>query len=469
MPIALLALAIGAFGIGTTEFVMMGVLPEVAADLGISIPAAGHMITAYALGVVVGAPLLTAVAVRLPRKTMLIAMMAVFALGNGLFALAPNHEIGMALRFLVGLPHGAFFGAGAVVAANLVGAHRRAKAVSMMFLGLTLANVIGVPGGTLLAQQVGWRATFAAVALIGLVALVSIVKLVPRQPQSAGGTLRGELRAFRRGQVWFALAIVTFGFGGGFASLSYVTPMLTDVAGFEASSVTLLLSLAGVGMTVGNVLGGRLADRFPTAGLYGGLSALALVLSLFTVTAHSQVGAALTIFGVGMTSFMIGPMMQARIMEKAGGARSMVSAAVQSAFNIANSIGAYLGGLAIAGGFGLVSPNVVGAGLAVVGLSLAVTSGMADRRAKAKAASAAADTTTDTADTGDTGDTADTTSAPAAPARTTDSPDTVRTGGPSPDTAPGTVTGAPEPVTDPESLPRLDTEPERSRPEPVAA
>ncbi|WP_233345961.1 MFS transporter, partial [Saccharomonospora iraqiensis] len=399
MPIALLALAIGAFGIGTTEFVMMGVLPEVAADLGISIPSAGHMITAYALGVVVGAPLLTAVAVRLPRKTMLIAMMAVFTLGNALFALAPNHETGVVFRFLAGLPHGAFFGAGAVVAANLVGARRRAKAVSMMFLGLTLANVVGVPGGTFLAQQVGWRATFGAVALIGLVALASIVKLVPRQPQSADSSLRGELRSFRRPQVWFALAIVTFGLGGGFASLSYVTPMLTDVAGFEASSVTLLLSLAGVGMTVGNVLGGRLADRFPTAGLYGGLAALALVLSLFTVTAHSQVGAALTLFGIGMTSFMIGPMMQARIMEKAGGAQSMVSAAVQSAFNIANSIGAYLGGLAIAGGFGLVSPNLVGAGLAVVGLSLAVTSGVADRRAKAKAASAAADTTADTADT----------------------------------------------------------------------
>jgi len=379
VPVALLALAIGAFGIGTTEFVMMGVLPQAAADFGVDIPTAGYLISAYALGVVVGAPLLTAVAVRLPRKTMLLAMMGLFTLGNALFALSPNQEFGVAFRFLAGLPHGAFFGAGAVVASSLVGPGQRAKAVSMMFLGLTLANVIGVPLGTLLGQQVGWRATFGVVAVIGLVAAAAIAKLVPHQGRPALVRLRTELGAFRRPQVLLALAIVMFGFGGVFACLSYITPMLTDVAGYSPSSVTLLLSLAGVGMTIGNLLGGWVADRALMPGLYAALLALACVLGIFTITAQGKVGAAITIFFVGVAGFMIGPMMQARIMEKAGGTPSLVSAAVQSAFNIANSIGAYLGGLVIAGGLGLVAPNWVGALLAVFGLSLAIVSGTLDR------------------------------------------------------------------------------------------
>ncbi|RSN49892.1 MFS transporter [Amycolatopsis sp. WAC 04197] len=380
MPVALLALAIGAFGIGTTEFVMMGVLPEAAADFGVSIPSAGYLISGYALGVVVGAPLLTAAAVRLPRKTMLLAMMGLFTLGNTLFALSPNQEFGVAFRFLAGLPHGAFFGAGAVVASSLAKPGERAKAVSMMFLGLTLANVVGVPLGTLLGQKVGWRATFGVVAVIGLIAMAAIAKLVPHQGKPAEPSLRGELGAFRRPQVWLALAIVTFGLGGVFACLSYIAPMLTDVTGYSPSNVTLLLSLAGVGMTIGNILGGRLADKALMPSLYVSLLGLATVLAIFTFTANGKVGAAVTIFFVGLAGFMIGPMMQARIMEKAGGTPSLVSAAVQSAFNIANSIGAYLGGLVIAGGFGLVAPNWVGASLAVLGLSLAVVSGGMDRR-----------------------------------------------------------------------------------------
>ncbi|WP_340684667.1 MFS transporter [Amycolatopsis coloradensis] len=380
MPVALLALAIGAFGIGTTEFVMMGVLPEAAADFGVSIPSAGYLISGYALGVVVGAPLLTAAAVRLPRKTMLLAMMGLFTLGNALFALSPNQEFGVAFRFLAGLPHGAFFGAGAVVASSLAKPGERAKAVSMMFMGLTLANVVGVPLGTLLGQKVGWRATFGVVAVIGLLAMAAIAKLVPHQGKPVEPSLRGELGAFRRPQVWLALAIVTFGLGGVFACLSYIAPMLTDVTGYSPSDVTLLLSLAGVGMTIGNYLGGRLADKALMPSLYVSLIGLASVLAIFTFTANGKVGAAVTIFFVGLAGFMIGPMMQARIMEKAGGTPSLVSAAVQSAFNIANSIGAYLGGLVIAGGLGLVAPNWVGASLAVLGLSLAVVSGGMDRR-----------------------------------------------------------------------------------------
>ncbi|WP_020662671.1 MFS transporter [Amycolatopsis benzoatilytica] len=380
MPIALLALAVGAFGIGTTEFVMMGVLPQTAADFHISISSAGNFISAYALGVVIGAPLITALAVKLPRKTMLLAMMGLFTIGNVLFALSPNQEFGILFRFLAGLPHGAFFGAGAVVASSLAQQGQRAKAVSMMFMGLTLANVIGVPLGTLLGQQVGWRATFGAVALIGLVAMAAIAKLVPHQGRPADPSLRGELGAFRRPQVWLALAIVMFGLGGVFACMSYIAPMLTDVAGYSPANVTVLLSLAGVGMTIGNYVGGRLADKALMPSLYVALLALATVLAVFTVTAQGKVGAAITIFFVGVAGFMIGPMMQARIMEKAGGTPSLVSAAVQSAFNIANSIGAYLGGLVIAGGLGLLAPNWVGSLLAVLGVSIAAVSGLLDRR-----------------------------------------------------------------------------------------
>ena len=380
MPVALLALAVGAFGIGTTEFVMMGVLPLTAADFHIDIPSAGYFISAYALGVVIGAPLLTAVAVRLPRKTMLLAMMGLFTVGNALFALSPNQDFGIAFRFLAGLPHGAFFGAGAVVASSLAQPGQRAKAVSMMFMGLTLANVIGVPLGTLLGQQVGWRATFGVVAVIGLLAIAAIAKLVPHQGRPADPSIRGELGAFRRPQVWLALAIVMFGLGGVFACMSYIAPMLTDVAGYSPANVTVLLSLAGVGMTIGNYLGGRLADKALMPSLYVALLALATVLAIFTVTAQGKVGAAVTIFFVGVAGFMIGPMMQARIMEKAGGTPSLVSAAVQSAFNIANSIGAYLGGLVIAGGLGLLAPNWVGALLAVLGVSIAAVSGLLDRR-----------------------------------------------------------------------------------------
>ncbi|WP_037356446.1 MFS transporter [Amycolatopsis orientalis] len=380
MPVALLALAVGAFGIGTTEFVMMGVLPLTAADFHIDIPSAGYFISAYALGVVIGAPLLTALAVRLPRKTMLLAMMGLFTVGNGLFALSPNQDFGIAFRFLAGLPHGAFFGAGAVVASSLAQPGQRAKAVSMMFMGLTLANVIGVPLGTLLGQQVGWRATFGVVAVIGLLAIAAIAKLVPHQGRPADPSIRGELGAFRRPQVWLALAIVMFGLGGVFACMSYIAPMLTDVAGYSPANVTVLLSLAGVGMTIGNYLGGRLADKALMPSLYVALLALATVLSIFTVTAQGKVGAAVTIFFVGVAGFMIGPMMQARTMEKAGGTPSLVSAAVQSAFNIANSIGAYLGGLVIAGGLGLLAPNWVGALLAVLGVSIAAVSGLLDRR-----------------------------------------------------------------------------------------
>lgn len=384
MPFALLALAVGAFGIGTAEFVMMGVLPQAAAELGVSIPTAGHLITGYALGVVVGAPALTILGARLPRKTMLVMTMGLFTAGNALFALAPSAGVGVALRFLAGLPHGAFFGAAAVAAAGLAGTGSRAKAVSMMFMGLTLANVVGVPLGTLLGQQFGWRATFAVVAAIGVVAVAAIVRLVPDQgrPEPGQSAVLDQLAAFRSPQVWLALAIVTFGLGGTFACLSYLTPILTDVSGYSPTAVTLLLALAGLGMTVGNYLGGWIADKALMPGVYAALIGIAVVLGLFTLTSGNKVAAAVSVFAIGAVGFMVAPIMQALVMDKAGGQASLVSAALQSAFNVANSIGAYAGGLVIAHGLGLLSPNLVGVLLSVVGLALAlVTSGL-DRKSR---------------------------------------------------------------------------------------
>lgn len=380
MPIALLALTIGAFGIGTTEFVMMGLLPNIADTFDISIPAAGHLISIYALGVVIGAPLLTVLSVRLSRKRMLLAMMNLFTVANLASAFAPSDESLLVFRFLAGLPHGAFFGSGAVVAVSLAPVGKRTSATSVMFAGLTTANIVGVPLGTLLGQQVSWRLTFALVAFIGLSTIVALAKLIPADSGHGGSSLRAELGSFRRPQVWLTLGIVTCGMGGLFACFSYITPMMTDVAGYSPGTVTLLLALFGVGMTIGNFLGGRLADRAQMPTLYAALLGVAAMLGLFVATAHGKVLAAVTIFLIGVTGFAIGPIVQTRVMEKAAGAPTLAAAAIQSAFNIANSIGAYLGGLVIAAGFGLAAPNWVGAMLALLGLAVAAISGYVDRK-----------------------------------------------------------------------------------------
>lgn len=380
MPIALLALAIAAFGIGTTEFVMMGLLPEVASDLGATIPQAGGYVSLYALGVVVGAPVLTMLGMRSRRKAILLNMLVLFTAGNLFSALAPTHELLLAARFIAGLPHGVFFGIGAVVAANLVTQDKRAQAISMMFIGLTVANIVGVPAGTLLGQQLGWRWAFALVALIGVVALGAVAALVPNQPKPENVSVRGELRAFRRPQVWLAFAVVVFGFAATFSFYSYIKPVLTDVTGYTPGAVTVLLALFGVGMTVGTAVGGRLADRAPMRTLYVFLTALAGSLGLFVLTAHNAVLAAITVFLIGATGFAAIPSIQARILDRAKEAPALGSASIQSTFNIANSLGAYLGGMVIAAGFGLTAPSWVGALLALSGLGFAVLSGWLDRR-----------------------------------------------------------------------------------------
>ncbi|MFD6418027.1 MFS transporter [Streptomyces sp. NPDC060194] len=385
MPVALLALAIGAFGIGTTEFVMMGLLPDVADDLHISLPAAGHLVSAYALGVVIGAPLLAAATARMPRRTVLIGLMALFVVGNALSALAPDEHWLLAARVLSGLPHGAFFGVGAVVATQLVAPERKARSVSLMFLGLTVANVVGVPLATLMGQQAGWRATFLAVSVIGVAAMAALALLVPadgpERRQEAG--LRRELAALGTLPVWLAFATTVAGFGALFAAYSYVTPMLTDAAGFAEASVTLLLALFGVGATAGNLLGGRLADRSLRGTLFGGLIALAVVLALFPLLMRAEVTAAVGVTLLGMSAFVTGSPLQLMVMEKASSAPSLASSANQAAFNLANAGGAWLGGLTLAAGLGTTSPALAGSALALLGIAVALVAYAVDHRRSA--------------------------------------------------------------------------------------
>ncbi|GKQ33640.1 MFS transporter [Streptomyces sp. A012304] len=381
MPLALLALAVGAFGIGTTEFVMMGLLPDVADDLHISVPTAGHLVSAYALGVVIGAPLLAAVTARMSRRTVLISLMGLFMAGNALSALAPDNGWLLAARFLSGLPHGAFFGVGAVVATTLVAPERKARSVSLMFLGLTVANVAGVPVATLMGQHLGWRATFLGVSAIGVAAIAALALLVPHDhaPAPVNG-LRGELAALRSLPVWLALGTTVAGFGALFSAYSYITPMLTDAAGYAGSSVTLLLALFGVGATIGNLLGGRLADHAMRPTLFGGLVSLVAVLALFPLLMAAPWSAALAVTLLGVAAFVTGSPLQLMVMEKASSAPSLASSANQAAFNLANAGGAWIGGLALAAGLGVTSPALAGAALAALGLAVAAAASLVDRR-----------------------------------------------------------------------------------------
>ncbi|MBO1416114.1 MFS transporter [Streptomyces sp. FH025] len=380
MPIALVALAVTAFAIGTTEFAAMGLLPQVAESLHVSIPQAGWLISAYALGVVIGAPLLTALAAGRPRKAVLVALAALFATGNLLCALAPDFWTLAAARLVTGLPHGAFFGAGAVAAAELVAPNRRARAVAVMFSGLTVANIVGVPAATLLGQHLGWRATMLVVVLIAAAGTLAIARLVPALPSPRQSGLRHELRAFRERQLWLALATVVFGCGGFFACYSYIAPLLTDVSGYSAGSVTLVLALFGVGMTIGNVVGGFAADRALRPTVCAAFVLLSATLALFAVTAQARWSAAVTVVLVGLFGFAIVPAVQTLVLRKARSAPTLASATVQGAFNLANAQGAYFGGLALDAGLGWTSPTLVGAGLAASGAVVAVLAWAADRR-----------------------------------------------------------------------------------------
>ncbi|MFE7707208.1 MFS transporter [Streptomyces sp. NPDC057486] len=380
MPLALLALAVGAFGIGTTEFVIMGLLPEVAADFQVSIPTAGFLVTGYALGVVLGAPLMTVLGTRVTRKRMLMLLMGLFVVGNMVSAVAPVFGVMLAGRVIASLAHGAFFGIGSVVAADLVAPQKRAGAIAMMFTGLTVANVVGVPLGTYIGQSVGWRTTFFVVAALGVVGLLGVARLVPEQPKAEGVRLRHELAAFGNVQVLLAMAMTVLGFGGVFAAITYITPMMTEIAGYSASSVTWLLVLFGLGMVGGNLLGGKFADRHLMPMLYVSLGALSLILALFTLTAHNKIAAAVTIVLIGGLGFATVPPLQKRVLDQAAGAPTLASAVNIGAFNLGNALSAWLGGLVIAAGLGYTAPNWVGAALAASALVLAVLSSALERR-----------------------------------------------------------------------------------------
>jgi DHA1 family inner membrane transport protein len=381
---ALLALAVGGFAIGTGEFVMMGLLPQVASDLSVSIPKAGELISAYALGVVVGAPLLTAASVRYRRKTVLIVLMSWFAAGNLLSALAPSFGLVLLARFATGLPHGAFFGAGAVVAGSLVDRSRSNSAMAVMFAGLTVANIVGVPLTTVLGQHAGWRLVYALVGVIAVLAVLAVALAVPASAAPVQqASLRGELRAFAKPEVWLVLGVAMLGGGGLFATFSYIAPMMTNVAGYADSSMTWLLVLFGLGMTIGNLAGARLSDRFPARTLLFSLVAEIAVAVSFLVADHNRFTAAAAIFLFPLTALAGLPTLQGRIIALAGGAPNLAAASIQAAFNIANSLGAYLGGLVIAAGFGYGSPNAVAAVLVAAGLGLAVVAVRVERRSAA--------------------------------------------------------------------------------------
>ncbi|SHN23629.1 MFS transporter [Actinacidiphila paucisporea] len=390
MPLAILALAVSAFGIGTTELMMMGLLPDVADDLGTSVPTAGYLVSAYAIGVVVGAPLLTGLGARIPRKRMLLLLMALFTVGNAASAVAPGYGTLLAGRFLAGLPHGAFFGVGAVVASRLVAEDRRARAVAAMFLGLTIANIVGVPAATLLGQHLGWRATFLVVTAIGLLSLAALALLVPQQAEEEHPGLVRELRALREPQVLLGLLTAVFGFAGVFAVYSYLASMMTEVTGYADSTVTVLLALFGIGMTLGALAAGPLTDRAPRPTLYGSLAALAVVLVGFHYAAQSKVTAPVAVLVLGAVGFMTTTPLQMLVMNKARRAPTLASASNHSAFNLANAGGAWLGGVAISAGWGWTSPALVGAALTVVGLAVAITAGVLDRGTPSGAAAAVA-------------------------------------------------------------------------------
>lgn len=367
---ALLALAIGGFGIGLTEFVIMGILPEVADALEISIAEAGHFIAAYALGVVVGAPLLTSIFRRIPPRQVLLGLMGWFTCFNTLSAFATDYESLLATRFLSGLPHGAFFGIGAVVAGELAGKGKKAGAIALMFSGLTIANVIGVPAGTYLGQHIDWSWSFLLVGLVGLFTLLSLYSWMPVATMPVQ---QAPARILKKTGVWAMILLTTIGTGGFFAWYSYIAPLLTDVSGWPDSAVSYAMVLAGLGMVAGNFLGGYMASRLPAlTAVIISLFTMVLVLSLTSLFAtHAYLGMAMT-FIVSMVAFTVATPIQMAIIQASHGSEMLGSSMNQSAFNMGNASGAYFAGLPIAAGYGVQSASMVGAGLALAGLFIAL-------------------------------------------------------------------------------------------------
>lgn len=378
MPLSLLSLAVAAFGIGTTEFVVMGLLPDVARDLGVSIPAAGLLVSGYALGVVVGAPLLAILTAKLPRKPTLVGLMALFIAGNILCALAPSYWLLMGARIVTAFCHAAFFGIGSVVAADLVPRNRRAQAIALMFAGLTLANVLGVPAGTAFGQWLGWRATFWAVALIGLGALSALTVLLPSRLPMTGSGILSEFKVLADTQVLLAMVISVLCSASLFSVFTYISPLLASSTGLSPHAITLALLLFGVGLTAGNMLGGRLADWKLMPSLLGTLVVLIAVLLLFVPASRAPVPALAVLAVWGVLAFAVVPLLQLRVVDTAADGPNLASTLNQGAFNLGNAAGAWIGAVAITHGLAYADLPFLGAALTALALALSALSASLD-------------------------------------------------------------------------------------------
>ncbi|KMY00624.1 arabinose transporter permease [Pseudomonas syringae KCTC 12500] len=368
MPLSLLILALSAFAIGTTEFVIMGLLPDVAADLGVSIPGAGWLVTGYALGVAVGAPFMAMATAKLPRKAALVTLMGIFIIGNLLCALASDYNVLMFARVVTALCHGAFFGIGSVVAAGLVPANRRASAVALMFTGLTLANVLGVPLGTALGQYAGWRSTFWAVTVIGVIALIGLIRFLPTNRNEEKLDMRAELGALRGAGIWLSLTMTALFSASMFTLFTYIAPLLGEVTGVPPNGVTWTLLLIGLGLTAGNVIGGKMADRRLSSTLIGVFVSMAVISTVLSWTSTALIPAEITLFLWAVAAFAAVPALQINVVTFGKAAPNLVSTLNIGAFNVGNALGAWVGGSVIAHGLGLTSVPLAAAILAVLAL-----------------------------------------------------------------------------------------------------
>ncbi|GAB3274503.1 MFS transporter [Parasphingorhabdus pacifica] len=382
MSVALLAMALSAFVMGTAEFVITGLLPEVAADLMISIPAAGVLISGYALAIVVGGPLCTVGGSRVPRKTLLLLSVALFVAGNLVCALAPGYWILMIGRVLAAFGQASFLGIGSVVAANLVAPTKRSRAIAMVFTGITVANVVGSPLGTLIGQNLGWRVTFWLITGVAVLSFAGLAALVPAQPPPVATGVRRELAVFGGLRVWLTLAICMFAMGAVFSTFSYVAPLLTEVTGIASNGITLVLALFGLGLVAGNLIGGWCADRAVLPTFYGALALLTVFLVGFALLAPFVVPAVVLLVLIGAAGFAVVPAFMSRLIGLAGGESPFAGAAGGSASNSGIAVGAYAGGLVITAGFGYAAPAWLGAGLAFTGLLVALLLGALEARGR---------------------------------------------------------------------------------------
>jgi DHA1 family arabinose polymer transporter-like MFS transporter len=372
MKKSLLALTLGGLGIGITEFVMMGLLPDIAKDLHITIPQAGHLISAYALGVVIGAPLLVVIAGSYPPKKILMVLMLMFTGFNAFSAFAPDYNTMFAARLLAGLPHGAFFGVGSVVASRIAEKGKEAQSVSLMFAGLTIANVIGVPLGTYIGHNYSWRYTFVIIVIVGIVTLLSLKSWMPALPATKNRDLGKELNFFKLPESWLIILMIAIGTGGLFSWYSYIAPLLTEVSGFSANSITYILVVAGLGMLVGNFIGGKLADKIsPAKATIALLIAMSISLLIVHYVSGNQVLAIIMTFVTGAIAFAAASPIQMLMINTAKGSEMLAASVSQASFNIGNALGAFLGGLPLAAGYDYTSPVSVGSIMALTGAAFA--------------------------------------------------------------------------------------------------